>query len=108
MVFSCYVNNNPPPDVIRWNISDTYTLTWYSTKNSSWSLNASFQPLSNVSIPCRSNFESIIQHVTNFPNATIEWKNIALNCVSYIKCEAANMFGKDIKTLNLIEGKCRD
>nr|XP_011430970.2 uncharacterized protein LOC105330768 isoform X2 [Crassostrea gigas] len=108
MVFSCDVNTSPPPDmVIRWNMSDIYILTWNSTMNSVWNTAAYFTLSSNVSITCRTKFESIIQHATNLPNATIEWKNIDLDCVSYIKCEAANMFGKDIKTLNLMKGQCQ-
>lgn len=110
MVFSCNVmNTSPPPDVvIRWNMSDIYILTWNSTMNSVWNTAAYFTLSSNVSITCRTKFESIIQHATNLPNATIEWKNIDLDCVSYIKCEASNMFGKDIKTLNLMKGQCQD
>lgn len=110
MVFSCNVmNTSPPPDVvIRWNMSDIYILTWNFTLNSAWNTAAYFTLSSNVSITCRTKFESIIQHATNLPNATIEWKNIDLDCVSYIKCEATNMFGKDIKTLNLMKGQCQD
>lgn len=107
MVFSCYANTSPPPDVvIRWNMSDIYILTWNFTLNSGWNTAAYFT--SDVSITCKTKFDSIIQHDKNPLNATIEWKNIDLDCVSYIKCEAANMFGKDIKTLNLMKGQCQD
>ncbi|XP_052699038.1 uncharacterized protein LOC128176623 [Crassostrea angulata] len=108
MVFSCNVmNTSPPPDVvIIWNMSDIYILTWNFTLNSGWNTAAYFT--SDVSITCKTKFDSIIQHDKNPLNATIEWKNIDLDCVSYIKCEAANMFGKDIKTLNLMKGQCQD
>lgn len=108
MVFSCNVmNTSPPPDVVMiWNMSDIYILTWNFTLNSGWNTAAYFT--SDVSITCKTKFDSIIQHDKKPLNATIEWKNIDLDCVSYIKCEAANMFGKDIKTLNLMKGQCQD
>lgn len=67
---------------------------------------------SNVPIPCRPKFDNIIGSVfrsgkvANLLNATIEWGNMNLDCVSFIKCEAANKFGRDIKTLTLTQRKC--